>query len=161
MAVDYFLKIDGVDGESMDADHKDEIDIISWSWGVMNPSSGMRGSGAGGGRADFQEVLCVKEIDKSSPVLLEKTASGKHFNEALLTARKAGGESKVEYLKIKLKKVFVSSYNTGGSADGPIPTETVGLTYKEVKFEYTKQLDDGTAGPSSEFGWKTDENAPA
>ncbi|MDJ0656463.1 MAG: type VI secretion system tube protein Hcp [Xanthomonadales bacterium] len=161
MAVDYFMKIEGVDGESKDADYKNWIDVLSWSWGVSNPSSGMRGGGAGGGRADFQSINCIKEIDKASPVLLKNSASGKHFSEAKLIARKAGGDSKVEYLKIKLKKVFVSDYSTGGSADGPIPTESVGLTYKEIKFEYTPQNDDGSAGASSEFGWKVDENQPA
>src|SRR5919201_674377 len=91
-SVNYFLKIDGIGGESADDKHKGEIDILSFSWGATNSSSaGSGGSGAGTGKATFQDIHFTKLIDKATPILLSSCASGKHLDNAVLTCRKAGG----------------------------------------------------------------------
>ena len=123
-AVDYFLKIDGISGESTDEAHKGEIEVESFSWGVSQTSTRL-GSGAGAGRAAFQDLHFTTSVSKASPVLFQKCATGQHLKEAVLTCRKAGGEQREEFLKITLSDVLVSSYQAAGSAP-PDPTEPPG-----------------------------------
>src|SRR3989338_10520822 len=114
-AVDYFLKIDGIDGESTDPGHKGEIDVLSWSWGETN--AGIRAGGGGGaGKVNMQDFHFTMHSSKASPKLMLAVATGKHLPQAILTVRKAG-ESQLEYIKIKLSDVMVSSYQIGGSSD--------------------------------------------
>src|SRR5215472_12180825 len=115
MAVDMFLKVDGVQGETKDTKHSKEIDIISWSWGVTNGGSAHQGGGAGTGKVNVKDVTVTKYVDSSSPQLLLACCLGSHYPKALLTVRKAGGESPVEYVKIKMEQVFVTSVTTGGT----------------------------------------------
>ena len=123
-AVDYFLKIDGISGESTDEAHKGEIEVESFSWGVSQTTTRL-GSGAGAGRAVFQDLHFTTSVSKASPVLFQKCATGQHLKEAVLTCRKAGGEQREEFLKITLSDVLVSSYQAAGSAP-PGPTEPPG-----------------------------------
>jgi type VI secretion system secreted protein Hcp len=126
-AVDYFLKIDGIEGESADRRHKGEIQIDSFSWGVSNPSSiGSGSGGAGAGKVSYSDLSFTAMFGKHSPQLVRACATGKHFPEAVLTGRKAGGGQQ-EYLKIELKDVLVSSYATGGTSSEP--TDAVELAY--------------------------------
>ena len=103
MAVDMFLKIEGIKGESADKAHKDEIDVLAWSWGISQSGSAQLGPGAGAGKVSVQDLSFTKYIDASSPDLLLSCCNGKHLDEALLTVRKAG-ENPVEYLKIKMNR---------------------------------------------------------
>src|SRR6187402_1470714 len=102
MAFDAFLKIEGIDGESGDSKHKDEIEILSFSWGVSNPSS-LSGAGGGGGlgRAMLQDFSLTHRVDKSSPILFLSCCTGKHIPSATLTCRKSGA-TQLEFLKIKM-----------------------------------------------------------
>jgi type VI secretion system secreted protein Hcp len=148
--VDYFLKIDGVDGESTDDKHKNEIDVESFSWGVSNPGSAVSGGGAGAGKVQMQDLNFMMMYNKSSPVLMLACASGKHFKSATLTARKAG-ENQQEFLIYKFTDIIISSYQTSGAGD--IPTDAVSFNFAKVEVEYKVQRADGSLGDSVRAGW--------
>lgn len=146
MATDYHLKIDGIEGESLDEKHKNEIEIDSFSWGVTNMGGAARGGGGGTGKADFTDISFSKQADKSSPKLVKAAASGEHLKKAVLSCRKASGKGgQVEYLKVVLEDVMVSSYQTGGSAGASsIPMDQFSLNFAKVSYEYMPQKADGT-----------------
>jgi len=157
MAVDMFLKIEGVDGESEDSKHKNEIDVLAWSWGMSQSGSFHVGGGGGAGKANFQDLSVTKYIDKGSPVLMQACASGKHFAKALLTIRKAG-ETPVEYLKVEMKKCMITSVSTGGSGGEDKLTENVTINFAEYKATYTPQNEKGAALGPVENGWNIAKN---
>ena len=144
MAVDVFLKIGDVKGESKDATHKDEIDVLSWSWGVSNAVDAR----AGAGKANFQDLNFMHAVDKSSPVLLKACAMGDHFADATLVSRKAG-KGQQEYLIVKLKEVFVSSVQPSGSSEHPM--ESVSLVFGHIDLEYKPQKEDGSLDAGVHF----------
>ena len=148
MAVDVFLKIDTVKGESKDAKHPDEIDVLSWSWGVSNATGMDAGGGGGAGRANFSDMSFMHAVDKSSPVLLQACAMGDHFKEATLVSRKAG-KGQQEYLIVKMKEVFVTSVQPSGSSEHPM--ESVSLTFSHVDLEYKPQKEDGSLDAGIHF----------
>jgi type VI secretion system secreted protein Hcp len=157
MAVDMFLKLNGVKGEARDAKHKEEIDVLAWSWGATNSGNAHMGGGAGAGKVNVQDLSFTKYIDKSSTDLMLACCNGKHFDDALLVVRKAG-ENPLEYLKITLKEVMVTSISTGGSGGEDRLTENVTLNFAEVKVVYTPQTAKGGAEPSTEMAWNIAEN---
>ena len=118
-AVDYFLKIDGIEGESGDHKNPKQIQLESWSWGETQSGSHSYGGGGGAGKVSMQDFHFVMKVNKASPKLMEHCASGQHIKEALLTCRKAGKEQQ-EFLKVKFSDLLVSSYQTGGSANGDV-----------------------------------------
>src|SRR5438132_10503965 len=119
--VDYFLKIEGIAGESTDVQHKGEFEIKDFSFGVENPTTiGSATGGAGAGKIKFNEFTIKKTTDKASPVLMQSCATGQHLKEATFTARKAG-EQPVEFLKIRMSDVLVSSYRATGVTPPPPP----------------------------------------
>ena len=160
MAVDMFLKIDTVDGESRDSKHSKEIDVLAWSWGMSNSGSAHVGGGAGAGKVNVQDLSVTKYVDSSSPKLMKACADGSHFDEATLTVRKAGGNP-VEYIKVKMTEVFVTSVSTGGSGGEDRLTENVSLNFAKVNVDYTPQDAKGAAGTAIPFGWNIAENAAA
>jgi type VI secretion system secreted protein Hcp len=144
--VDYFLKIDGVEGESTDDKHKAEIDVVSFSWGVTNSGSAGFGSGQGSGKVVANDFSFVKLHDKSSPVLYIACATGQHYKNAVLVCRKAGGGQQ-EYLKITMEDVLVSSFVTSGSdGDDVVPTDSITLNYGKLEHSYKIQKADGGLG---------------
>lgn len=149
MAFDYFLKLEGIDGESTDDKHKDWIEIDSFSWGLgqIIGEDGTRPTGAGGGagKVQVQDFNFVKKIDKSSPVLMLSCATGQHMKEGVLIGRKAG-EKPLEYLKIKLTDILISGYQTGGSAGDVVPTDQFSLNFAKIEFSYTPQDPRGGEG---------------
>jgi len=152
MAVDMFLKIDGIEGESPDAVHKAEIDIQSYSFGATQTGtfSGMGGGGAG--KVSMQDFHFVMTINKASPKLFLSCATGAHIPSALLTVRKAGGDQQ-EFLKVKFSDLLVSSYQTGANQGGEIPSEQISLNFSKIEWEYKEQKSDGTLGPSMKAGY--------
>ncbi|MBV5275297.1 MAG: type VI secretion system tube protein Hcp [Lamprocystis purpurea] len=158
MAVDMFLKLEGVKGESQDSKHSEEIDVLAWSWGMSQSGSMHVGGGGGAGKVSIQDLSITKYIDKSSPVLMMYCSSGKQFKEGLLTVRKAGGDSPVEYLLIKMTEVIVTSYSTGGSGGQDLLTENISLNFAEVDVDYTPQKQDGTAEAAIKYGWDIAKN---
>jgi len=157
MAVDMFLKLDGLKGESIDSKHKESIDILAWSWGLSNTGTFHHGSGGGAGKANFNDISVTKYIDIASPNLMLHCANGKHITKGTITVRKAG-ENPLEYLKISLEKILVSGYTTGGSGGEERLTENVSLNFAKVKIEYAQQTEKGGAGGSADFTWNIPEN---
>ena len=148
MAVDYFLKIEGIPGESHDHMHKDEIDLLSFSWGATQTGTHAGGGGGGAGKVSFQDFHFVMKANKASPKLLLACSTGDHIKKATLTCRKAGKEQQ-EFLKIDFYDLLVSSFQTGGSSSGDeIPLDQISLNYAKMEYTYRMQQADGTlAGP--------------
>jgi type VI secretion system secreted protein Hcp len=152
MAVDMFMKIDTVDGESKDKTHKKEIDVLAWSWGLSNSGSAHSGGGAGSGKVNVQDISFTKYVDSASPKLALACCDGKHFKDATLVVRKAG-EKPVEYIKIKMEEVLITSISHGGSGGEDRLTENVTLNFGKVSMDYTPQDDMGAAGTAIPMTW--------
>lgn len=150
MAVDMFLELDGIKGESVDKVHKDKIDILAWSWGMSNSGTFHHGSGGGAGKANFQDLSFTKYIDKSSATLLSNCATGKHIAKGKLILRKAG-DKPLEYLTISLEKILVTSVSTGGSSGEERLTENVTLNFGKVTTDYKVQDDKGAGQAGGTF----------
>jgi len=157
--MDMFLKLEGCKGESVDNTHKDEIDVLAFSWGLTQSGSSHIGGGGGSGKVAVQDLSVTKYLDTASTVLMQKCCSGKHFPSAILTARKAG-DTPVEYYKVKMEDVLVSSISSGASGGEDRQTESITLNFAKVKIEYTPQKDDGSPGATVEHGWNIRTNAP-
>jgi type VI secretion system secreted protein Hcp len=142
MASDIFAKLGDIKGESQDAKHKDEIEVLSYSWGVTNAGSMGHGSGGGEGKATFHDLSFVHNIDKASPVLLQTCATGTHLKEATITHRKSGKEQH-EYMIVKMADVIVTGVTHGGSGDSG-HSENVSLSFAKVAVEYKPQKADGS-----------------
>lgn len=153
MAVDMFIKIGDIKGESADSVHKDEIDVLAWSWGMSQSGSMHTGGGGGSGKVNIQDLSLTKYVDKASPNLMQFCSSGKHYPEAKLTVRKAG-DKPVEYLIITMTDVLVSSVSTGGSGGEDRLTENVTLNFAKVKVDYQAQKSDGSKdGGPIKYNW--------
>jgi type VI secretion system secreted protein Hcp len=152
---DYFLKIDGVEGESSDLKHKGEIDVESFSWGETLPAAGPTGggAGAGGGKVAMQDFHFVMKVSKASPTLMLACASGRNLKQAVLTARKAGKDQQ-EFLRWTFADVLVTSYQTSGSDPGEaVPTDQISLNFAKIRVEYRPQGADGKLAPPVTAGW--------
>lgn len=147
MASDIFAKIGEIKGESLDDKHKDEIEILSWSWGVTNAGA-ISGGGGGAGRADFQDLSFTHKVDKASPVLLKACATGVHIKVATITHRKAG-KGQQEFLIFKMNDVIVTSVKLSDSESGQ--PENVSLTFAKVDLEYKPQKADGSLDAGVHF----------
>lgn len=158
MAVDMFMKIDTVDGESKDKTHKKDIDVLAWSWGMSNSGSAHVGGGAGAGKVNIQDLSFTKWVDSASPKLMLAACDGKHFKDAVLVVRKAG-EKPVEYIKIKMEEVLITSISTGGSGGEDRLTENVTLNFSKVSVDYVPQDDKGAAGTAIPMAWDIAANA--
>jgi type VI secretion system secreted protein Hcp len=158
VAIEYFLKIDGIPGESTDDKHKGEIEVEAWSWGEVNPPPpGGVGAGAAAGKVQVRDFSFTARVSKASPNLMRACASGKHFKDAVLTARKTG-KPQAEFLTFSLSDVLVSSYQTGGSEAEVLPTDSVGLAFSKIQLEYKQQKADGSLGASIKAGWDVKQN---
>ena len=149
-AVDYFIKFDGIKGESTDAKHRDEVDIESWSWGETNVAAPRTGGGGGAGKVAMQDFHFVTKLNKATPALMKACATGQHIKLATLTARKAGKDQQ-EYLTFKFYDVLVSSYQTGASQE--IPMDQASINFSKIEVEYRQQGPDGKLGPADRFGF--------
>ena len=131
MSYDIFLKIDGIDGESMDDKHKNEIEVLSWRWNIHQESTMHAGSGLGSGKVSVTNLSFEHYIDRASPNLFKYCASGKHIPKAVLTMRKAGGNplESVELSFSTVKQEYVVQNPQGGSGG----TITAGYDFKANK----------------------------
>jgi type VI secretion system secreted protein Hcp len=152
MAVDMFIKIEGLKGEAKDKTHAGEIDVLAWSWGASNSGNAHMGGGQGAGKVNVQDLSFTKYIDKSSPDLMLRCCNGKHIKDATLTVRKAG-ETPLEYLTITMNDIIVTSVSTGGSGGEDRLTENVTLNFAKVKVQYVEQTASGSAGEKPQMGW--------
>jgi type VI secretion system secreted protein Hcp len=152
MAVDMFLELENVNGETGDKVYgpKKAIDILAWSWGMSQSGSFHSGSGGGAGKANFQDLSVTKYVDNATPTLMQKLATGDHIATGTLTVRKAG-KTPLEYIKLKLTKIMVTSLSTGGSGGEDRLTENISLNFAEFDFTYTPQKPDGSGGTAVPF----------
>jgi len=160
MAVDMFLELEGVKGETVDKTFKSKnaIDVLAWNWGMSNTGTFHHGSGGGAGKANFQDIAVTKHVDKATADLMLFCANGKHLAKGTLTCRKAG-DNPLEYMKISMQQILVSSYATGGAAGDERTTETVTLNFAKVKVEYFMQSASGGKEPGGQMGWDIAGNA--
>jgi len=160
--MDMFLKLDGVTGESKDKDKGTvgTIDVLAWSWGMSQSGNFHSGGGGGAGKANVQDLSLTKYIDKSTPVLMLASLTGKHFATAELNIRKAGDKPYV-YTKITMTKLLISSVSTGGSGGEDRLTENVTLNFAKVKVEYFEQGDTGSVSAAGDFTFDVEGNAKA
>jgi len=152
MSIDCYLKLDGVKGEAVQKDHKEEIEIFNWSWGVHNASCTV-GSGSAVGKGTPGMVSLSKLYDSASPTLAKYCANGKHFDKATLTMTKSG-EGQQAFMTVTLKEVYISDVNTSASQGGDVH-ENVSISYGDIEFAYKPQKADGSMGGEIKFGWDT------
>ena len=144
--VDYFLKLDGIQGESPDKTHKNEIEIESFSWGATQTGTARAGGGMGAGKVQMQDFHLSMKANKASPKLMLACAQGEHLKSAILSCRKAGKEQ-LDYLKVTFSDILVSSYQTGGSEGADVlPMDRISLNFSKVEIEYKEQKADGSLG---------------
>lgn len=149
-AVDYFLKLDGITGESQDKAHKGEINIDSFSWGASQSGSVAVGGGGGTGKVQFQDFHFTMATSKASPNLFLKCATGQHLKDAVLTCRKAGGDGQgQEFLKFTLSDVLISSYSVNGDSSIIAPTDSLSLNFAKVEMSMPADA----SGPAVSTGW--------
>ena len=157
MAIDMFIKIGDVEGEAADDKHGKEIDVLAWSWGMSQSGTTHMGGGGGSGKVAVQDMSITKYVDSATNALMKACCDGTHYPEAMLTVRKAGKEA-LEYIKITMKELIVSSVSTGGSGGEDRLTENVTLNFAEFKLEYTPQNEDGSGGAAKEVAWHIAKN---
>ena len=143
MASSIFARIGTIKGESRDAKHKDEIEVLSWSWGVSQSGTTGHGGGGGAGKASFHDFTFAHHVDKASPLLMKACATGQHLKDATITLRKAG-KGQQEYLIITMTDLIVTSVSTSVSAEGDATMESVGMSFAKVDLEYKPQKADGS-----------------
>ena len=154
MASDIFAKIGDIKGESLDDNHKDEIDVMSYSWGVTQTGSIAGGGGGGEGKAQFNDFNFTTNVSKASPFLFLACASGEHIKDATISVRKAGaGKTPEDYLILKMTDVLISSYQPSASSGGDRPTESISMAFAKVEFSYRAQNDKGQLEPAITVGW--------
>lgn len=151
MAIDTHIKFDGIDGESTNKDHKGEIDVLSWSWGLTQAGNPSNGGGSGRSKAVPGEFRIVHSYDKASPLLARTAASGQHIKSAVLMARKAG-EGQKDFLKVTMKEVFITSVQASASDREGI-AEEVAMSYAAIDFSYAPSTSKGSLGTPVTFDW--------
>src|SRR5271165_6322595 len=150
MAVDYFLKLDGIDGESKDHKHQDWIEIGSFSFGATQTGTFSAMGGGGAGKVSMQDFHFTIPTQCASPKLLLTCAKGEHIKSAILTCRKAGSKQQ-EFLKYTFTDLLVSSFQTGGSSETPM--DQISMNFAKIEVEYKEQKPDGTLGGSIKAGY--------
>lgn len=162
MAIDMFLDLGGaVKGESVDKQYSGKIDISSYHWGLSQSGTFHQGTGGGAGKVSVKDIQVEKLVDSATPVLMNYSAQGKHFDTGKLIVRKAGGSSPVEYVVIELKNVLISSVDHMGQHGDDRLRELVTLNFAQVKFTYTPQNSDGSKGAAIDFKWDVAKNTAA
>jgi type VI secretion system secreted protein Hcp len=159
MAVDYFLEVDGIAGESADAQHKGEIDVLGFSFGV-NSEAAPSGRGGGAGKAVFDDLVVLAPTSKASPLLWLACASGQQVKTAVLTCRRTAVKTQVEFLKVTLTDVTITSYEADG-ADEERPLDQVALNYGKIELAYTPVDAAGKPQAPVSAGWDVAKNAKA
>ena len=156
---DFFLDLDGIEGESTDQDFKGKIEIDLFSFGVSNDGTMAKGGGGGTGKANFQNVIIGKSLDKASPKLFKAAATGEHIKKAVISARKASGKgNQYVYLTYTLEEVMVTGYSTTATEGEAIVRESVNLDFTRIKIEYKPQKADGTPEGAIPAGYDRGKN---
>lgn len=154
---DIFIKIDGIEGEAQDANHKNWISVISFSYAVSQSSSAATGGGSGVGKANFSDLVFTHFIDKASPNLMMRCADGKHINKVELSCNKVGGGQQ-EYMKVTMEQVLITHVRPVGATNSARVIEEVGLSYGKIKVEVKSQNKDGSMGAATTGTWDVTQN---
>jgi type VI secretion system secreted protein Hcp len=157
MAVDCFLKLDDIKGESVDSKHAGEIDVLSWTWGASQSASFQSGTGGGTAKVNVKDLTVTKLVDRSSPTLMGLCFTGAPVKSAVLSMRKAGG-TQMEYINITMEDAVISSTNSANTPGQEQLTETITMNFARVKFNYTPQKPDGSADAAVKFGYDIAKN---
>ena len=152
MAIDAFLKLGDIKGESKDHKYKDWIDVMAWSWGASQSGAFHAGGGGGAGKVNVSDLAVTCRFEKSIPDCLMHVANGKHIPKCTLVLRKAG-EKPLEYLKITMQKVMCTSVQTGASSGDEFLVTQLSFNCAEIGLHYIEQKEDGSEGAKPDFGW--------
>jgi type VI secretion system secreted protein Hcp len=155
MAVDYFLKLDGIEGESADEKHKNQIQLMSWSWGASNMSSVAGTGGSGAGKVDMSDFSMMTYFDKSTPKFFKNISKGTHITKGTLEAIKSGADGK-PYLKIDFQEIFITSLQMSASSE--VPSVSISFTYNEIKVDYSQQDEKGNLVSTGAVTFNTKQN---
>jgi len=158
MAVDMFLKLGVIKGESKDTKHKEWIDVLAWSWGASQSGTAHMGGGAGAGKVSVMDLNCTKYVDAASADLLKAICTGKHIDKGQLIVRKAGGDDALEYIKIDMENVIVTGLHLGGSGGEDRLTENCTLNFEKFKYEYKEQTERGAPGATHDVKYDIAQN---
>ena len=145
----YFLKLDGIPGESLDDKHRDEIDVLSMGWAVSQTGTASTGDGGGAGKAIFQDLHVFMRVNRASPLLMLACAQGTHIKEAILTARRSGNQTP-DFFTIKLTDLIVSSVEETGEGE---LEQRVAFDYAKIEYSYQRQRADGSLENPVTAGW--------
>lgn len=158
--VDFFLKIDSIDGESVAKGHEKWIEVQSFSWGMSQSGGGGGGGGGSAGKVVVQDLHFVARTGLQSPLLLTATGTGQHFKKAMLSVREAGGDRQLEYIKMSLTDVLVSSYQVGGTDAGEDnrPSDQISLAFQKIEMAVSAQNADGSL-LTTRGGWDLKTNS--
>lgn len=155
MAVDYFLKLDGIEGESADEKHKNQIQLMSWSWGASNMSSVAGTGGSGAGKVDMSDFNLMTYFDKSTPKFFKNISKGTHITKGTLEAVKSGADGK-PYLKIDFQEIFITGLQMSASSE--VPSVSITFTYNEIKVDYSQQDEKGNLVSTGAVTFNTKQN---
>jgi type VI secretion system secreted protein Hcp len=151
MATDFYLKLDGCEGESQKEGHTKEIEVVSWSWSGHNTGSFAAGSGGGTGKFSASDISMQALVSKASSKLIQACTKGSHIDKGVLSCRKSGGDTKpYDYLKLTFEHCLVSSYQTGGSEGNETLVDSFTLNFSKITYEYFVQ--DASKGTVSSTG---------
>jgi len=152
-----FIQITGIDGEATDDTHKDWIEVLSYSFSMADPGAGATGTTRRRGDVVLEDIVLVKEVDKSSPKLMEKCAKGEVIASLVIDVCRTGEGGSTTYYKYELENVMVTSFHSSGSTEEGVPVETVTLNFEEITVTYTEIDTMGKSKGNVEFNWKVEE----
>lgn len=157
MKIELFLKLEGIDGESTDDRHRNEIELLSYNWGESQQLI-QSGGGSGAGKVQMQDLHCSLRSCVASPRLLLAVATGKRIKRAILSVRR-GGKAPLDFMQWTLGDVAVSAYHTAAEqGSGLPPTDQVSLHFNTITLEYHPQQADGSLGAVIRAGWDVAKN---
>lgn len=157
MAIDIFMRIDGITGESKDSHHKNWIDVHNFTWGASQPNTLTSGGGGGAGKVNFQDLKVTAAIDKAAPTILKHSAIGRHIPKLEISVCKAGGEQ-IEYSRITLDDVMVTGVEFDGSKNNEVLWVTYSFQAVKIKTQYWEQTERGGKGPETQMGYDIKQN---
>ena len=142
----WFLNLDGIPGESAAVDHKGEIDVLSYSWGVASGGSGTMSGGHVAGKATFTDLHITTPLSIASPKLFLACATGQHIKKATLVGLRNTGKGKgAEVLEVTMEDILITSVTESGEPNA-VPSESLSLAYSKIEITYTPMTTTGAAG---------------
>ncbi|MES2118934.1 MAG: type VI secretion system tube protein Hcp [Pseudomonadota bacterium] len=160
MAIDVYLQIDGIKGESNDSAHMGWIEISTANMGVSQPKSATSSTAGGhtAERCEHRSIALTKLADLSTPILMQTCSAGKTIAKAKLEFMRADGQGdRVKYYEVELENVLIGSI-TQAVHQGDILHDSLGLKFSKIKWKYTQQKISGGAGGNTSGGWDLSAN---